>query len=104
MELDLDSEVLERLASYVAEFAGGFGYITRTQWASVYLQGLFLEGERKSIEPLSHRVSVPGWHGDTEQALQQFVNQSVWDEQAVLQTYRRVMGDAFDDTEAVVVI
>ena len=47
---------------------------------------------------------MPGWHGDTEQALQQFVNQSVWDEQAVLQTYRRVMGEAFDDPEGIVVI
>src|SRR5947209_9977384 len=84
--------------------AGGFGYITRTRWAGIYLQGLFLDGERKSIEPLSRRVSVPGWRGDTEQALQQFVNQSVWDEQAVLQTYRRVMGEAFDDPEGIVVI
>jgi SRSO17 transposase len=66
--------------------------------------GLFLDGERKSIEPLSRRVSVPGWRGDTEQALQQFVNQSVWDEQAVLQTYRKVMGEAFDDPDGIVVI
>jgi SRSO17 transposase len=102
--VELDWEVLERLASYVAEFAGGFGYITRTQWAGVYLQGLLLDGERKSIEPLSHRVSVPGWHGDTEQALQQFVNQSIWDEQAVLQTYRSMMGEAFDTPDGIVVI
>src|SRR5215471_16468588 len=84
--MELEADVLERLEAYVAEFAAGFGYITRPRWAGVYLQGLFLDGERKSIEPLSHRVSVPGWRGDTEQALQQFVNQSIWDEQAVLQT------------------
>jgi SRSO17 transposase len=102
--VELEADVLERLEDYVAEFAGGFGYITRTRWAGVYLQGLFLDGERKSIEPLSRRVSVPGWHGDTEQALQQFVNQSVWDEQAVLQSYRSIMGEAFDDPEGVVVI
>ena len=102
--VEVDSDILERLEEYVAEFAAGFGYITRTRWAGVYLQGLFLDGERKSIEPLSRRVSVPGWHGDTEQALQQFVNQSVWDEQAVLQTYRRVMGEAFDDPHGIVVI
>src|SRR5438874_10353841 len=101
---ELEADVLERLEDFVAEFAGGFGYITRTRWAGIYLQGLFLDGERKSIEPLSRRVSVPGWRGDTEQALQQFVNQSVWDEQAVLQTYRRVMGEAFDDPEGIVVI
>jgi len=102
--VELEADVLERLENYVAEFAGGFGYITRTRWAGIYLQGLFLDGERKSIEPLSRRVSVPGWRGDTEQALQQFVNQSVWDEQAVLQTYRRVMGEAFDDPDGIVVI
>jgi SRSO17 transposase len=101
---ELESDALERLEEYVAEFAGGFGYITRTRWAGFYLQGLFLDGERKSIEPLSRRVSVPGWHGDTEQALQRFVNQSVWDEQAVMQTYRRVMGEAFDDPDGIVVI
>jgi SRSO17 transposase len=82
--VELEEEVLERLEDYVAEFAGGFGYITRTRWAGIYLQGLLLDGERKSIEPLSRCVSVPGWHGDTEQSLQQFINQSVWDEQAVL--------------------
>jgi SRSO17 transposase len=102
--LDLDAEVVERLEEYVAQFAGDFGYITRTRWAGIYLQGLFLDGERKSIQPLSTRVSVPGWRGDTEQALQLFVNQSVWDEQAVLHTYRRIMGQAFDDPQGIVVI
>jgi SRSO17 transposase len=102
--VEVDADVLERLEDYVAEFAAGFDYITRTRWATIYLQGLFLDGERKSIEALSRRVSVPGWHGDTEQALQQFVNQSAWNEQVVLQTYRRVMGQAFDDPDGIVVI
>ena len=31
--VDLEAEVLERLEDYVAEFAAGFGYITRTRWA-----------------------------------------------------------------------
>lgn len=102
--LELDAEVVERLEDYVGEFGADFGLITRRYWAGVYLQGLFLDGERKSIEPLSGRVSVPGWHGDTEQALQQFVNQSVWDEQAVLRTYRRRLARAFDDPNGVIVI
>jgi hypothetical protein len=85
--VELEADVLERLESYLAEFAGGFGYITRTRWAGIYFQGLFLDGDRKSIKPLSRRVSVPGWRGDTEQAPQQFVNQSAWAEQ----TYRRVL-------------
>jgi len=102
--VELEAEVLERLEEYVAEFAADFGLITRRYWAGVYLQGLFLDGERKSIEPLSGRVSVPGWHGDTEQALQQFVNQSVWDEQAVLRTYRRLLAASLADAAGVIVI
>jgi len=102
--VELDAEVVERLDEYAAEFAADFGLITRRYWAGVYLQGLLLDGERKSIEPLSRRVTVPGWHGDTEQALQGFVNQSPWDEQAVLVRYRRRLAQAFADPRGVIVI
>jgi hypothetical protein len=34
--VELDSDVLERLEENVGEFAGGFGYITRTRWAGIY--------------------------------------------------------------------
>src|SRR6516164_8892000 len=102
--MELDAEVLGRLSEYVAEFIADFGLIIRRYWAEVYLQGLFLDGERKSIQPLAQRVNVPGWCGDTEQALQQFVNQSPWDEQAVLRTYRALLGAALADPRGVIVI
>ena len=101
---EIDADVLERLERYAATFARDFGVITRTRWAGVYLQGLLLDGERKSIEPLSRRVRVPGWHGDTEQALQQFVNQSGWNHATVLRTYRQTMAVAFADPAGVIVI
>jgi SRSO17 transposase len=102
--VELDPDVLERLEEYVAQFAADFGIVTRRYWAEVYLQGLFLDGERKSIQPLSQRVRVPGWHGDTEQALQLFVNQSNWDEQAVLRTYRQWLAEWLADPAGVIVI
>ena len=66
------------------------------RWAGVYLQGLLLDGDRKSIEPLSRRVGLPPGLQvkDPEQALQQFVNQSPWDDQQVLKRYRAVMAKA----------
>lgn len=100
----VDAAVLERLEQYAATVAHDFGLITRTRWAGVYLQGLLLDGERKSIEPLSRRVRTPGWRGDTEQALQQFVTQSPWDHQAVRRTYRHTMAAALADPPGVIVI
>ena len=101
---DLDAEVLARLDEYASQFMADFGLIIRRYWAGVYLQGLMLDGERKSIQPLAQRVNVPGWHGDTMQALQQFVNQSPWDEQAVLRTYRRLLAASLADAAGVIVI
>ncbi len=63
-----------------------------------------LDGERKSIQPLAQRVNVPGWHGDTMQALQQFISESGWDERAVLRTYRRLLATALSDPTGVIVI
>jgi SRSO17 transposase len=102
--LELEAEVLGRLEEYVGEFMADFGLIIRRYWAQVYLQGLFLDGERKSIQPLAERVTVPGWSGDTMQALQQFVNQSPWDHQLVLRTYRRLLAESLADPTGVIVI
>jgi SRSO17 transposase len=101
---ELDAEVLERLDDYAAQFMADFGLIIRRYWAGVYLQGLMLDGERKSIQPLAQRVNVPGWLGDTEQALQQFISDSPWDAQAVLRTYRRLLATALADPAGVIVI
>ena len=96
---ELDPEVLERLHSYAREFRPLFQRIDQYLHGRTYLHGLLLDGERKSIEPLSRRV--PG--GD-EQALQQFVNQSPWDEQQVLKRYRALMARTFANPAGIVVI
>jgi SRSO17 transposase len=102
---DLDPAVLERLRAYAMHFAPDFPQSKPARWAGVYLQGLLLDGERKSIEPLSRRITLPpDLHSrDPEQALQQFVNQSTWDEQAVLARYRALMAEQFASPEGVFV-
>jgi SRSO17 transposase len=101
----LDSAVLERLRRYAAHFAPDFPQSKPARWASVYLHGLLVDGERKSIEPLSRRVTLPhDLHSkDPEQALQQFVGQSTWDEQKVLTRYRALLAEHFASPEGVFV-
>jgi SRSO17 transposase len=99
----LSPSVLNRLAAYASFFAPDFPHARPAQWAAVYLHGLLLDGERKSIEPLSRRVCIPAELAvkDPEQALQQFVNQSPWDEQAVLRRYRSLLARTFASPEGI---
>ena len=99
----LDPAVLARLGEYAALFAGDFPQAKPARWAGVYLQGLLLDGERKSVEPLSHRVRLPDGltSADPAQALQQFVSQSPWDERAVLKRYRAHLARTFAGPEGI---
>src|SRR3954469_23805207 len=103
---ELAPEVLERLDAYASRFRDDFNRPRQAQYSAVYLQGLILDGERKSIEPLSRKVSrPPGLQvADLDQALQQFLGQSTWDEQAVWKRYRGVMAEAFADPAGIFVI
>jgi SRSO17 transposase len=103
---ELAPEVLERLDAYAARFRGDFNRPRQAAYSGVYLQGLILDGERKSIEPLSRKVTLPpGLEvADLDQALQQFVGQSTWDEQAVWKHYRSVMARTFASPRGIFVI
>ena len=96
---ELDGEVLERLREYALEYRPLFPRSDQFRQGRVYLHGLLLDGERKSIEPLSRRV--PG--GD-EQRLQQFVNQSPWDPAPILAAYRARMAAAFATEDGAIVV
>jgi len=103
---ELAPEVLERLRAYADRFHDDFNRPRQAQYSGVYLQGLLLDGERKSIEPLSRRVTLPPGLAvkDLDQALQQFIGQSTWDEQAVGKRYRSVMAETFADPKGIFVI
>jgi len=103
---ELAPEVLDRLASYADRFRDDFNRPRQAQYSGVYLQGLILDGDRKSIEPLARKVTLPAGLvvADLDQALQQFVGQSTWDEQAVWRRYRSIMAGTFASPAGIFVI
>lgn len=67
------------LESFLVGLTASMGRSERRHWAGVYVRGLLLDGERKSIEPMAARL------GQSDQALQQFVSQSPWSADKLLE-------------------
>jgi len=63
-----------RLQHFLEDLTSAMGRRERRHWAEVYVRGLLLDGERKSIEPMAARIP-----GADVQALRQFVGQSPWE-------------------------
>jgi len=93
----MDAQKLARLrtdlASFLDDVAGDLGHPRRRRWCDAYLRGILLDGHRKSVEPMASRLkAVEQGSEDYEQALQQFLNQSPWDEREVLDGLQRWVG------------
>lgn len=84
-------QVRGRLVEFAAEMFERMQRKDQRRWGEVYLRGLMLDGKRKSIEPMAERLS----DGD-EQCLQQFVNQSPWEESEVRRRLAVKMTDEID--------
>jgi len=63
----------KRLEQFLADLLEPLGRRERRYWSSVYIRGLLLDGERKSIEPMAARLP----EGNV-QAMQQLIGQSPW--------------------------
>jgi len=97
---------LERLEEYVELFREDFRRRDQIRWAAVYLQGLLLEGQAKTIGAVSRRVALPPdlIVDDVAQALQNFVNQSPWDERKLWRRHRQMFGSLAAEPDGVFVL
>src|SRR5208283_2104151 len=73
----------EEFPRFLAPFAEPMGRSERREGAALYIEGLLLPGERKSIEPMAERLGVDS------QKLQQFVTDSPWEAEVVWRVIRR---------------
>jgi SRSO17 transposase len=83
-----------RLTAFLEDLLAPLGRKERRHWARVYVQGLLLDGDRKSIEPMASRIP------DADvQALRQFVGQSPWGVEVVQQQLARKVVDLLSEPE-----
>jgi len=83
-----------RLMRFLEDLLEPMGRSERRHWAQVYVQGLLLDGERKSIEPMAARIP-----GADVQALRQFVGQSPWAVEQVQRGLARKMVDLLSQAQ-----
>ena len=67
------SRCRQRLEAFIAEMLAPLGRRERRHWGRVYVRGLLLNGERKSVGALAERLPE-----GNEQNRQQFVSPSPW--------------------------
>jgi len=88
----------QRLSAFLDDLLAPLGRSERRHWARVYIQGLLLDGERKSIEPMASRVP-----GADVQALRQFVGQSPWTVEEVQRLLTLKVTDLLSEPEVWIV-
>lgn len=73
---------VEEFKDFMMPLSSTVGRAERRVAATLYVEGLLLPGERKSIEPMAERLQVDG------QRLQQFITDSPWKEERVWRAIR----------------
>lgn len=83
---------------YLAPFLGFFHRSESRELAECYITGLLVDGERKSVEPMSEKVNA------SERGMQRLLSDVRWDDQGVAAAYRRLMLSATADPSGVLAI
>jgi SRSO17 transposase len=83
---------------YLAPFLKHFHRSEGRNLAQSYVVGLMMDGERKSVEPMSERVNA------SERSMQRLLTEVKWDDQEVIREFRRVMLAETIDPQGVLVV
>jgi SRSO17 transposase len=88
-----------RFDRWLEPFLQAWRFKKRKHWAPLYLRGLLLPGERKSIEPIAERVA-PGH----EQELRHFVSEAQWNDDALESVLWRKADTLLGGDDAVAIV
>jgi SRSO17 transposase len=108
LSLEVDPRTLKKLDAELTEFVeelfSGLGRRERVENLGLYVTGLLLDGERKSIEPIASRlVDKPDEIEGMRQRLQQAVTVSTWSERELFRRLARKVDGELPGVEAFVI-
>jgi SRSO17 transposase len=89
-------QVRPRLEAFAAQMLGGLPRADQRATGELYVRGLLLDGQRKSMQPMAERL------GTDHQRLQQFITSSTWDDAEVRQRLARWAQQTIDPDAFVV--
>ena len=95
---DLDT-FIDELRGFHTAFRGCFVRQEPRDQFFNYMVGQFSALERKSIEPMALQVE-----GGKVRAMQRLVSEALWDEEAMLETYHRLVQDEMGEPDGVLII
>src|SRR5580700_6012201 len=87
----------KRLPPFLSPLVQRLGRSERRVGATLYVEGLLMPGQRKSIEPMAERLGVDA------QKLQQFITDSPWEESSLWKAIRPLALDCLEPVEAWIV-
>ena len=90
--------IFPSINDYMAPYAPFFRRLEGQELAKCYVTGLMMEGERKSVEPMSERVHA------SERGMQRLLTEVKWDHEGVFSEYRRQMLAETSDPQGVLAV
>jgi SRSO17 transposase len=100
------ASLAEELVVYHQHFAPLFYRREQREWAAVYLRGLLTaDVPRKNVEAMALRLLGVGPHAEREvRALQQFIGEGAWDDDALLREHQRLVNETLGEEDGVLSI
>ncbi len=96
----------EELTAYHQHFAPLFSRREQRAWAEVYLRGLLTaDVARKNVEAMALRLLGVGQHAERQvRALQQFIGEGKWDDEALLGEHQRQVAQTLGEEDGVLIV
>jgi len=100
------ASLAEELVAYHQHFAPLFYRREQREWAAIYLRGLLTaDVPRKNVEAMALRLLGAGPHAEQQvRALQQFVGEGKWDDDALLAEHQRLVNETLGEEDGVLIV